>query len=432
MKQLVGCVLLGIVLTAATPVTAEELPSPEVVRLLDLIEHRARLMPEVARAKWHAGQPVTDPVREAAVLAAAAEQAAASGLDTDGALALVEAQMAIARDIQKARFDAWRVAGPPPPDGPDLVTSLRPAISATTIAILEQLPRLLPLLAHERAWLGNALAYRLRPLGATRTSTDALAAALVRLRGVPARRQAAPDAARISRLATIRARGELRVGTTGDYAPFSLHDGQAFRGIDIDLAEDLAAALGVRLRLVRTSWPTLMDDLVADAFDIAMSGISRTVPRQLDGDFSRAYHVGGKSPIIRCTDRTRFTDLDSIDSPGVRVVVNPGGTNEAFARARLTQATIRVIDDNRLVFREIAEGRADAMFTDAIEVRLQTAQDPRLCAAMPGRTLTYAEKGVLLQRDADGALLRLVDLWLAQRQGDGTLERIFAHHLGSP
>ncbi|MDZ7825626.1 MAG: transporter substrate-binding domain-containing protein [Gammaproteobacteria bacterium] len=222
----------------------------------------------------------------------------------------------------------------------------------------------------------------------------------------------------------------LRIGTTGDYAPFSeiAADGERV-GIDIDLARALARSLDVEPVFVDTSWPTLMDDLQAGAFDIAMSGISRTTERARIADFSDAYHVGGKTPIVRCSDRDALDRLDRIDRPEVRVVVNPGGTNERFARATLTRAPLRVFDDNTAIFDEIAEGRADLMFTDAIEVRLRTARDPRLCAAMPGRTLTYQEKGFLLPRDDDGAWRRYLNLWLAGIRGDGTLERIFESHL---
>jgi cyclohexadienyl dehydratase len=416
---------LVLVLAAPLPRAAEDdaLASPEVRRLLDRIEHRARLMPAVARWKWHAQRPVTDPAREAAVLEAAAAEARAAGLEAAGAIAFVDAQMAVARDVQEARFAAWRAGDPPPPDGPELVTELRPAIGAVTAAILAELPAVLPLLADAEAPLAAALGERLHPLGAGPESTAALARALASLR---------PATIPPPGLDAVRERGELRVGTTGDYAPFSVGEGETLAGIDVDLARNLAEALGVSVRFVPTSWPTLLDDLLAGRFDLALSGVSRTLARARVADFSEPYHVGGKTPIVRCTDRARFTSLEAIDRPGVRAIVNPGGTNEAFARERLAQAELRVFPDNRRVFTEIAEGRADVMFTDAIEVRLQSALDPRLCPALPGRTLTYAEKGVLLRRDADGALLRFVNLWLAQRRGDGTLERVFAKHLAPP
>ncbi|MEE4298172.1 MAG: transporter substrate-binding domain-containing protein, partial [Pseudomonadales bacterium] len=273
------------------------------------------------------------------------------------------------------------------------------------------------------AALPEQLRTRLQPIGADAASIDALAAALLALRADPLPAE---------RLARMRARGTLRVGTTGDYAPFSAVAANGERtGIDVDRAGELAASLGVRVDWIETSWPTLEDDLAAGRFDIAMSGISRTLERARIGDFSAPYHVGGKTPIVRCEDLARFDAFEAIDRPGTRAVVNPGGTNEQFARTRLTQASLRVFPDNRLVFDEIAEGRADVMFTDAIEVHRVARDDARLCAALPGVTLTYQEKGFLLPRDRDGAWLRYVDLWLAQLRGDGRLDAAFARHLGS-
>ena len=56
------------------------------------------------------------------------------------------------------------------------------------------------------------------------------------------------EASASATLARIRDAGILRVGTTGDYTPFSLKrpDG-TYEGSDIDMAHDLAATLGVPL-----------------------------------------------------------------------------------------------------------------------------------------------------------------------------------------
>src|SRR4051794_36323259 len=76
-------------------------------------------------------------------------------------------------------------------------------------------------------------------------------------------------------LARIRAAGILRVGTTGDYTPFSLKrpDG-LYEGADIDMAHDLAATLGVRVQFVPTVWVDLLRDFLADRFDTAMGGVT--------------------------------------------------------------------------------------------------------------------------------------------------------------
>ena len=78
--------------------------------------------------------------------------------------------------------------------------------------------------------------------------------------------------------AAILARGVLRVGTAGDYLPMSYLDPatNTYVGFDAELAEDLAAALGVELEYVETSWPTLMEDTLAGKFDLAICGITIT------------------------------------------------------------------------------------------------------------------------------------------------------------
>src|ERR1700729_3178102 len=82
-----------------------------------------------------------------------------------------------------------------------------------------------------------------------------------------------------SRLDDIVKRGTLRVGMTGDYLPFTALDKetQKFRGFDVDVAEALGKALGVKVEFVQTAWPQLTRDFEADDFDIAMGGISITL-----------------------------------------------------------------------------------------------------------------------------------------------------------
>lgn len=46
-----------------------------------------------------------------------------------------------------------------------------------------------------------------------------------------------------TKLSDINTRGVLRVGSTGDYKPFSYRSGKDFIGLDIDLAGELAQAL---------------------------------------------------------------------------------------------------------------------------------------------------------------------------------------------
>jgi cyclohexadienyl dehydratase len=227
-------------------------------------------------------------------------------------------------------------------------------------------------------------------------------------------------------LAAIKADGTLRVGLTGDYAPFSLRgpDGK-ISGADVTMAESLAKALGVKLVIVPTTWKTLKDDLVADKYDVGMGGISVTPDRAAVGDYSVAVSHDGKRPIVRCADKDKYTTLAAIDKPEVKLIVNPGGTNERFAKANLTHATLEVFPDNKTIFEQIAAGKADVMVTDGAEADYQSRRHPGvLCPAAVKDSFDHSDKAFWMTKDA--ALKGAVDAWLKPALAAGDYDKALA------
>jgi cyclohexadienyl dehydratase len=231
------------------------------------------------------------------------------------------------------------------------------------------------------------------------------------------------------RLDAIIAAGKLRVGIPGDYRPFALRDptNGKIEGFDIDMAESLAASLAVKLEIVPSKWAELLTDLAADKFDIGMGGISITLARQKAAYFSNPVLRTGKSAIARCSEKARFPDLVAIDKPGIKVITNPGGTNEKFDRANLKAAEIVVFPDNIGVWAELIAGRADVMITDNVEARLQQKLHSELCAIHPEAPFDFGELGYILPRDAGWKLY--VDQWIHISTENGEQGRLLAKWL---
>jgi cyclohexadienyl dehydratase len=230
----------------------------------------------------------------------------------------------------------------------------------------------------------------------------------------------------------IRAAGVLRVGTTGDYTPFSLKRGDgSYEGADIEMAHDLAERLGVRVEFVPSVWVDLLDDFLAGRFDIAMGGVTVNDARAAKAFFSVPTFVDGKRPLCRREDRDRFTSVDAIDRPGVRVIANPGSANEAFARANFTRAEVAIHHDNASVFLEIVAGRADVMVTDGLEADHQAALHPELCAVPVEAPFTRLEKAYMFAPDP--AMKAYIDDWLGAAFASGAwrraLDRAMSAHL---
>jgi cyclohexadienyl dehydratase len=220
----------------------------------------------------------------------------------------------------------------------------------------------------------------------------------------------------------IQAAGVLRVGTTGDYTPFSLKqpDG-SYKGADIDMAHDLAERLRVRISFVPTVWVDLLDHFLADHFDIAMGGVTVTPERAEKACFSIPTFVDGKRPLARREYRDRFTNFAAIDQPGVRVIANPGSANEAFVRGLFRQATVIIHHDNASVFDELVAGRADVMITDGLEADHQAQLHPELCAVPVAAPFTRLEKAYMFARDP--GMKSYIDGWLAGAFASGQWQR---------
>jgi cyclohexadienyl dehydratase len=105
----------------------------------------------------------------------------------------------------------------------------------------------------------------------------------------------------------------LRVGTTMDTPVFSMGDPATgkLQGFDMDALEALGSALGVKIEYVKITFGSVLADLAADKFDIAMSGIGRTSERARSATFSKPYMRYGRLMMIRRADKGRFKSSDA-------------------------------------------------------------------------------------------------------------------------
>lgn len=231
----------------------------------------------------------------------------------------------------------------------------------------------------------------------------------------------------------IAARGTIRIGTTGDYIPMSYLNPATgeYEGIDAELSKLIADSLGVKIEYVPTTWPTLSADMMAGKFDIALCGISRNFARAKVMAMSDAYGEGlfGKTILCRKTDAKKFKTIADMNKPTVRVMINPGGTNEKFARANLPNAKLIIHEDNADIPIQIAEGNADIMITETVEAFSWVKREPRLAAPLVDKPFSRHSCGILMQR-GDQEFLNYINFVLAELRMDGTLEQLEIKYLG--
>ena len=235
----------------------------------------------------------------------------------------------------------------------------------------------------------------------------------------------AEDFAPFRTLEEIRAGGVLRVGTAGDYQPMSYLDPETntYVGFDAELAEDLAASLGVTIEYVKTSWPTLMEDTLAGKFDLAVCGITVTDARKEQALMSDGYLENGKTVLCRAEDAEKYTSLEAINRPEVRVMENPGGLNEKFARENLPDAALIIHDVNQEIPELVASGEADVMITEVMEAGFYVGQDDRLAAPLIFEPFTNGQLGFLMPKGSED-LLDYVNRFLLEEKESGRIDEL--------
>ena len=227
-------------------------------------------------------------------------------------------------------------------------------------------------------------------------------------------------------LTAIQKRGTLLVGTTGDYRPLTYHEPGSgkYWGFDLEVAQRIAERIGVPIKYVETSWPTLTDDVLnKTVFDFAIGGITITNTRKLTMDMSDGYLVNGKTILCRKKDANKFRSLTDLNKPRVQVMVNPGGLNEKFAREQLPLATIIVYPKNEEIPNQVATGKADVMITEITEAPYYVQRDSRLAAPLLHKPFTHGEIGILM-RTSQEDLLQTINAVIAEMKKDGSLRKL--------
>lgn len=231
-------------------------------------------------------------------------------------------------------------------------------------------------------------------------------------------------------LAATGAAGEpaahLRVGTTGDYSPFSIAragEGAEPEGFDVAVARAYAEERGLALEFVPFRWTDLVAALGTGRFDVAMSGVTVRPERSAAGRFTVPVVESGAVLLVRQPER--WSEPEDVDRPGIRIGVNAGGHLERVAGAHFSRAVLVSIPDNRAVRQALLDKNLHAAVTDTLEVAAWQRGTDGLAVIGP---FTRDRKAYLVRPDRPGLASNL-DTWLLARERDGTLAALRREHL---
>lgn len=105
---------------------------------------------------------------------------------------------------------------------------------------------------------------------------------------------------------SIKDRGVLIIGAVTDEPPFIFISNGKLQGVDVEMIGGLARALGVKIRLVKTSFDAMIPGLKSGRFDVVMGDLTDTTAREKVVDFVD-YLENGQTVIVRKGDSRDFS-----------------------------------------------------------------------------------------------------------------------------
>ncbi len=182
------------------------------------------------------------------------------------------------------------------------------------------------------------------------------------------------------KLDKIKSAGKIVVGTSADYPPYEFYLLPELEsemvGIDIDIAEAIAANLNVKLEIKNIVFSKLFDELVAGNIDIALAGLTPTESRKHIVDFSIPYYQAIQNMLIRAEDKERIRLLD--DLRGKVVATQKGSIQEDMARNQVTGATFFLHEEIDELIAALLQKKVDAIILEKPVAETYASKDKSL------------------------------------------------------
>ncbi len=227
-----------------------------------------------------------------------------------------------------------------------------------------------------------------------------------------------------STLYKIVHRGVLKVGLNAGYMPFEMRSrsGQII-GFDVDIANAMAKAMGVKLKLINTDWDGIIPALLTNKFDIIISGMTITQKRNLKVNFADPYYVVGQTILLNKKWKGKITDYKQLNSSKFTITGMLGTTGDIAAKKYLSKAKLESFGTEEEAVMQVIQGRADAFVYDEPYNAIFYATKGKGKLVFLDKPFTYEPLGWAI-RKGDPDFLNWLNNFLREIKHDGSYEKM--------
>lgn len=228
-------------------------------------------------------------------------------------------------------------------------------------------------------------------------------------------------------LSRIQQKGEIIIATEGAWAPWTYHDeNDTLVGFDVEVAQAIAAKLGVTATFVETEWDGIFAGLDAQRYDIAANGVEITDERSEKYDFSTPYGYIRTALVVR-GDNDAITSFEDLN--GKKTANSIASTYMILAESY--GATAVGVDTLDQTIQMVLSGRADATLNAEVSVYDYLNVHPDANIKIVALTEEASQVALPVRKGEDSAtLLAAINQAIEELANEGELTRISEKYFG--
>lgn len=160
----------------------------------------------------------------------------------------------------------------------------------------------------------------------------------------------------------VKKAGKIVVGVDDTYPPMEFKDKEnKLVGYDVDMVNELAKKLGVKVEFVPTAWDGIFMALQSKKFDLIQSTVSITDERKKSMIFTQPYIYGGNAIFVKA-DNTTINSQD--DFKGKIIGCQIGTTAQDVLSKMSGMKEVKKYNGMTEAFLDLKNGRIDAVVSD--------------------------------------------------------------------
>ena len=172
----------------------------------------------------------------------------------------------------------------------------------------------------------------------------------------------------ISLLDQIIKNGKITIAVFSDVPPLGyMDDKNELQGIDVDVARELATALGVEVEFVPTTNANRIPYLQTEKVDIVIASFTMNSERRKVVEYTDPYFRGGAVLVVNSENQNTASITNLSQMKGMKIAVSKGSFNDELA-TKLADPSNEIIrfDNVSDLYQALQDGKADAIVEDVV------------------------------------------------------------------